>query len=144
MKFTWGTGILIFLIIFVLFIATFVVFAFQQDVNLVHKEYYQKGVDFDQERDRKNRGASQTHQVQIEQGDGKVKIQFNETYFSQLKDVKVYFYRASDRHEDKRFDLNQAELVVNKSDLIKGKYTLNISWKQDEEEYLLEKYFYLK
>lgn len=144
MKFTWGTGILIFLIIFVLFIATFVVFAFQQDVNLVHKEYYQKGVDFDQERDRKNRGASQTHQVTIEQGDGKVKIQFNEQYFSQLKDVKVYFYRASDRHEDKRFDLNQAELVVNKSDLIKGKYTLNISWKQDEEEYLLEKYFYLK
>lgn len=144
MKFTWGTGILIFLIIFVLFIGTFVVFAFQQDVNLVHKEYYQKGVDFDQERDRKNRGASQTHQVQVEQTDSKVKIQFNKQYFSQLKDVKIYFYRASDRHEDKRFELKQAELVLDKSDLIKGKYTLNISWIQDDEEYLLEKYFYLK
>jgi len=144
MKFNWGTGILIFLIIFVLFIGTFVYFAFQQDVNLVHKEYYQKGVDFDKERERKNRGASQTHQFIIEQKEQTVKVIVDKAYFDQLKDVKAYFYRASDRHEDKRYDLNENELIIPKSDLVKGKYTLNISWTQDAEDYLLEKYFYLK
>ena len=28
-----------------------------------------------------------------------------EDYFTKIKEVKAYFYRASDRHEDKRYEL---------------------------------------
>ena len=46
MKFNWGTGILIFLILFLSASAVFIVFAMRQDVNLVHQDYYEKGVDY--------------------------------------------------------------------------------------------------
>ena len=51
MKFDWGTGILIFLILFLLAAAAFMVFAFKQDVNLVYKDYYNKGVDYTEQMD---------------------------------------------------------------------------------------------
>ena len=41
-KFNWGTGVVIFLLLFLAAIITFVVFAFHQDVNMVHQDYYEK------------------------------------------------------------------------------------------------------
>ena len=49
MKFTWGTGILIFLILFLLACGFFIAFAMRQDVSLVHEDYYEKGVDHSQQ-----------------------------------------------------------------------------------------------
>ncbi len=46
MKFTWGTGIFIFLILFLLAAAFFIGFAMRQDVNLVHEDYYERGVEY--------------------------------------------------------------------------------------------------
>ena len=46
MKFNWGTGIFMFLALFLLASAAFIIFAVRQDVNLVHKDYYEKGVDY--------------------------------------------------------------------------------------------------
>lgn len=144
MKFTWGTGIFIFLISFVIAILSFVYFAFQQDVNLVNKEYYQKGVDFDLERAQKERGKEQENNFKVEQIDGEVIISVNQEYFSEISETEAYFYRPSDRHEDKKIPFESERLIVQKSELIKGRYSLNISWKKNDEAYLLEKYFYLK
>ena len=49
MKFNWGTGILIFLILFLMAAAVFIGFAMRQDVNLVHEDYYEKGVDYERQ-----------------------------------------------------------------------------------------------
>ena len=46
LKFNWGTGIFLFLVVFLLACAAFIYFAFTQDVNLVHKDYYEKGVNY--------------------------------------------------------------------------------------------------
>ena len=49
MKFHWGTGILIFLILFLLACGLFIAFAMRQEVSLVHEDYYEKGVDHSQQ-----------------------------------------------------------------------------------------------
>ena len=49
MKFNWGTGILIFLILFLLAAGLFIGFAMRQDVSLVHEDYYEKGADHSQQ-----------------------------------------------------------------------------------------------
>jgi len=144
MKFNWGTGIFIFLIIFVLSILSFVFFAFQQDVNLVHEEYYQKGVDFDNERGMRERAKLEDYRFSIGQNKELVNISIDETYFSEISDVEAYFYRPSDRREDIKFQFKSSILEVSTTKLIRGKYDLKISWKKDGKDYLLEKYFFLK
>lgn len=144
MKFNWGTGIFIFLMVFVFSILSFVYFAFQQDVNLVNKEYYQKGVDFDNERSMRERATLEESRFSIEQNNELVIISVDEAYFSEINDTEAYFYRPSDRHKDIRFVFKDSTLSIPTKSLIKGKYTLKISWKKDETDYLLEKYFYLK
>ena len=49
MKFTWGTGIFLFLVVFLAACAVFIIFASRQQVNLVHKDYYEKGVDYSEQ-----------------------------------------------------------------------------------------------
>ena len=71
MKFNWGTGILIFLIIFLLACAAFIIFAMRQDVNLVHKDYYEKGVDHT---DKMN------VDVRSKQFEDKIQIDYNDEY----------------------------------------------------------------
>ena len=51
MKFNWGTGILVFLILFLSASAVFIFFAMRQDVNLVHEDYYEQGVDYSAQMD---------------------------------------------------------------------------------------------
>ncbi|MCK5078307.1 MAG: FixH family protein, partial [Bacteroidales bacterium] len=43
-KINWGTGILIFLVIFFIAIFSFVYFSFQLQINLVEDDYYPKEI----------------------------------------------------------------------------------------------------
>ena len=144
MKMNWGTGLAIWLIIFVTAILSFVFFAFQQDVNLVNKEYYQKGVHFDDLRIERERGKSQEQNFSVNQEGENVTLTFDNDYFSTIENAKVQFYRPSDRREDLHILFENNTLVVSKSKLFKGRYQLNISWTKNDEKYTLEKYFFLK
>jgi len=144
MKITWGTGLAIWLVVFVLAVLTFVAFAFTQDVNLVHEEYYQKGVDFDNERAMRDRAKLEDYRFSIAQNKETVNISIEEEYFSGITDVEAYFYRSSDRRKDIRFPFKSSILNAPVKELIRGKYDLKISWKKDGKDYLLEKYFFLK
>jgi len=144
MKMNWGTGLAIWLIIFVIAIMTFVTFAFNQDVNLVNKEYYQKGVNYDNIRIERERGKADKQHFTINQEGENVLLTFDKDYFASIKVSDVQFYRPSDRREDLHLQFETNTLLVPKSKLIKGRYSLNISWEKDGEKYLLEEYFFLK
>jgi len=144
MKMNWGTGLAIWLTVFVIAILTFVTFAFNQDVNLVNKEYYQKGVDFDHERDKRERGLSEENYFQIQQDEQFVILTIDSNFFSKITDVEAYFYRPSDRREDKHITFSSTQLSVPKTDLIQGRYELNILWNQNNTDYQLVKDLFLK
>ena len=65
MKFNWGTGIFIFLILFVVGGVGFVIFTLQFDVNLVHKDYYEKGVDYSEQMRMDTRSAIFKNAIQV-------------------------------------------------------------------------------
>jgi len=144
MKMNWGTGLAIWLVIFVTAILTFVTFAFNQDVNLVNKEYYQKGVHYDDVRKERERGKTQEKYFTINQEGENVNLTFDKDYFKSIKILDVQFYRPSDRRKDLHLQFETNVLNVSKSQLIKGRYQLNVSWEKDGKEYMLEKYFFLK
>jgi len=144
MKMNWGTGLAIWLTIFVIAIMTFVTFAFNQDVNLVNKEYYQKGVHYDDVRKERERGKTQEEYFTINQEGENVSLTFDKDYFESIEILDVQFYRPSDRRKDLHLQFETNVLNVSKSQLIKGRYQLNVSWEKDGKEYMLEKYFFLK
>jgi hypothetical protein len=144
MKFNWGTGIFLFLLLFVGAILTFVFFAFSQDVNLVNKEYYQKGVTFDEERAKKERAEKVKDKIEIIQDDTAVTIRFEDAYYAGVKDAQAHYYRPSDRHKDLKIKFDNNPLSVSKSDFIHGKYTLFLTWEYEGELYNYEKYIFIK
>lgn len=144
MKFNWGTGIFLFLVLFVIAIASFVIFAFNQDVNLVNQEYYQKGVDFDQERQKKDLGLLEAHQLKTVQNENSVIFEFDTLFFKSISDAEVYFYRPSDRMLDKHFKFETLSTQISKSKLNKGRYDLIITWKKDAKDYELNQNIFIK
>ncbi len=144
MKFNWGTGIFLFLILFIAAILTFVFFAFSQDVNLVNKEYYQKGVRFDDERAQKERGEKVKDKIEIIQDETAVTIRFDDAYYSSVKDAKAHYYRPSDRRKDLIIKFESNPLSVSKKDFIHGRYTLILTWEYGGERYTYEKYVFIK
>ena len=57
MKFNWGTGILLFLILFLIAAGIFIAFAMRQSVDLVHEDYYERGVDHTSQMEVEKRSA---------------------------------------------------------------------------------------
>jgi len=143
MKFNWGTGIFIFLIIFVSLAITFIIFSLQFDANLVNKDYYEKGLDYDNEIAIKKRSKQFEDNIKILEQNNTVVINFDEELAKDIDTCNVYFFKISDRYQDyqKDYQVVNNEIVIEQTNLSKGKYTLKIAWKKDNDIYTVEKMY---
>lgn len=130
MKFNWGTGILIFLILFLAACAVFITFAMRQDVNLVHKDYYEKGVDYTEQMNVNARSVALSDSIQISLKDNSLIVDFTESLVSKIDSGKVLLYRPSNSKMDVTFPITFAKnsLIINKDNLVTGRYIIKISW----------------
>lgn len=137
MKFNWGTGILIFLIVFLLACAGFIYFAFQQGVNLVHKDYYEKGVDYSEQMKVEARSAGFRNSFEISDQNGLLLVNIEESLSSKIDSGKVLMYRPSNSENDIWYPLEVKNnlLTLPKSNLINGRYILKIFWYSDGLKY---------
>ena len=145
MKFTWGTGILIFLIVFLFACGIFIAFAMNQDLNLVHEEYYQKGANYTTQMEINKRSAKFKNIIYIKDKADKILIFFPNGFYDNLKNGTILFFRPSDSNIDIGFDMNITTNVqsIAKSKLKKGRYIVQLSWHSDED-YYIEKEFFVK
>jgi len=145
MKFNWGTGILIFLILFLIACGLFIGFAMNQNVDLVHKEYYQKGVSFTDQMDVDMRSTKYINSIYLKDNGHQILVYFPDNFIDNLKSGEILFFRPSNSNEDKTWDLNPKNNVqiIEKSKLIKGRYLVKITW-QSDENYFIEKEFFVK
>ncbi|MBN2668507.1 MAG: FixH family protein [Bacteroidales bacterium] len=144
MRFTWGTGIFLFLVVFVLSMASFIIFAVNQDVNLVNKEYYQKGVKFDDEMLRIANGKLDNEKVSLIQNESEVFFEIDEDYYHNLDSVKLEFYRPSDRRLDLFFNVNHAQYSISKNNFKYGRYIVKMTWLKDNHQYKIEQELIVK
>ena len=141
MKFNWGTGLFIFILIFISLCVAFMIFAFNQNINLVQNEYYEKGVAYDNEMNISERSVSFIDKINIENVDKHIVVSFPDSFIYQTKDAEVFFYRPSDNHEDVRIKLVNDTLVLPKEKFISGRYIVKISWTKNDEQFMVEKEF---
>ena len=147
MKFNWGTGIVIFIILFVSGIGTLVYISFQQDINLVHKDYYPREIEHQKMIDKVNNTNNLEGEIKILLSDSMVEVTFpNEFRFDEIEG-EILFYRPSDFNEDLTFPIQLSEKGtqhISTDGLLSGKYIIKVEWAFGETEYYFEESIHVK
>ena len=141
MKFNWGTGIFIFLILFVVGAVGFVIFTLQFDVNLVHKDYYEKGVDYSEQMRMDTRSATFKDAIQVISDDKFLVMAIEESLSSKIDSGNVLLFRPSDSKRDINIPVekNSSNISFSKNDLIHGRYILKFSWYSEGIKYEIDR-----
>jgi len=143
-KFDWGTGITIFIALFLLANAFVIYKSFQQKNDLVAKEYYPEGLEYQKQIDRFAKTNALSGKIVI--SEDKLGLVITYPYDLKGKDVKgeVVFFRPSDEnadfHDSIRFDTAMIQRIPVEK-FIKGKYVAKFFWKMDGNEYANESSF---
>ncbi len=141
MKFSWGTGILIFLIVFLLACTAFIIFAMNQDVSLVHKDYYEKGVNYTEQMHVNARSQPYYKSVQTRLQNNFFTIDFDSSLAAKIDSGNVMLYRPSDSHQDIFLPLllSDKSLKIARGNLVPGRYILKIYWYSEGLKYQIDK-----
>jgi hypothetical protein len=137
MEMNWGTKLVIGMGLFMGFIITLVVFMIKSDTDdLVDKDYYQKGIEYDKEYARRNQVQQDQAEPEIYVGDS-LKIVFKKPATGTIR-----FLHPSNNKNDRTLTIKSGrnnEFILPLSETSKGHWKLILEWKSDEKEYLLDK-----
>jgi len=130
MKFNWGTGILIFLILFLLACGLFITFAMRQDVSLVHEDYYEKGADHSQQMLVDARSAQYKNAIGTEIKEAALFINIESSLAEKMDSARFHLFRPSDGKYDiqSSFDSSENPFIIPGEELISGRYILKVYW----------------
>jgi len=140
MKFHWGTGILIFLILFLLAAGFFIAFAMRQDISLVHEDYYERGVDHSSQIKIEERSAALATAVYTKQDQDYLKIGVDSSLNTRMDSATLLLFRPSNQSLDINtpFDPSLGELLIPKKELELGRYILKLNWSFEGLKYEVE------
>lgn len=140
MKFTWGTGIFLFLALFLAASAVFIVFASRQQVNLVHKDYYEKGVDYSEQMRVNERSKPFLRALKTNSATDFFVVEIEESLSHKIDSGTVLMFRPSDKTKDisAKLTAKASRLEFDKRALINGRYILKFTWYSDGIKYEID------
>ncbi len=143
LKFTWGTGILITIIVFVSFFIGFIIFSLTQDVNLVTKNYFPDEIAYDTKIEKIKNTDKLKNKINISVKNNILTIKFPDeiTYPDKVKGTILLYYIKSYR-DDKKFTISLDEnktQKINITTLKKGRYKIKTDWTYNGKNYFQEK-----
>ena len=141
-KFNWGFGILVTIILFMGGITSLVVFSMNRDVNLVTKHYYKKELKYQKQIDKQKRTIKLGKEVNVDYLGNRIKFSFPGITEDDAVNGDIYFYRPSDEKKDFKIpiklDKSGNQNLATKN-IIKGYWRVQISWKLNKDEFYTEK-----
>lgn len=146
MKFNWGTGILIFLILFLSASAFFIFFAMRQDVNLVHEDYYEQGVDYSAQMEVDARSIEYENAFTTYTENESLVVDFETSLALSIDSGSVLLFRPSNSSLDYSMplDLSESSIKIPRSKLITGRYILKLNWYSKGLKYEVDKTIYIQ
>ncbi|MEM6963298.1 MAG: FixH family protein [Bacteroidota bacterium] len=135
MKITWGTGIALFYITFMGAMITMVYKSTLEDRNLVVENYYEKDLQYQAHLDRLNNTKLLKADLEILAEEKAKRIRFVFPAELEKIDGEILFYRASDRHQDLKADINLndgREFIFPTKTLQKGIWKVKVNWRGDQ------------
>jgi hypothetical protein len=140
-KFNWGTGIFTFIALFVVSMVALVYFSMQQRSDLVEKEYYPKGMEYQKQIERIANAEQLSGKISIVQEPGFLLFRYPAEMQDGITEGLVYMFRPSDQDVDYTDSLRFDSTLVQRIALDKlkaGRYIAKISWTMDGKEYYHE------
>ena len=141
-KFSWGTGILIGIIVFVVISVSMTVIFMTQDVSLVSDNYYEKSLVYQDEIDKQSRTQSLDDQIKINFDGEVITVLFPPDYLEKSISGEIYFYRPSDSSLDFKLPLlvsEEGSQIIPVERLEKGFWRLKLNWVMDGNGYYNER-----
>jgi hypothetical protein len=143
MKINWGSGIAIFYVCFMLIMIFMVIKSSQNDVHLVQENYYDKDLNYEEFRKKRNNSAVLVNPVEIEylSKENLIQLSFPEEMLG--VSGKVSLFRPSNKYLDRTFELaldNKALMLipVDSKSMPKGLWKVKIDWESQGEQYYNE------
>jgi hypothetical protein len=141
--FSWGSGLVIAIAIFMVSTLGFVFFATTLDFDLVTEHHYEEGVEYQQVIDRVEQSHTLSHPVQFnyKRNEQALRITFPEDVAEQAKQGTLTLYRPDDASLDQEKKLTrftQNGLTVEEIELTPGKWTAQLKWSADQTQYYSE------
>ena len=140
-KFNWGTGILIFITLFLLANAVVIYLSFQQRNDLVTEEYYPEGLEYQKQIDRLANSQALSLKIEISESAGGLLITYPQDMKGKVVKGQVVFFRPSDEradfHDSIMFDSSMVQRIPLQK-MIKGKYIAKFLWTMNGKEYAQE------
>jgi hypothetical protein len=140
-KISWGTGILIGIIVFVVLSVSMTVIFMTQDVSLVSDNYYQKSLSYQEEIDKQSRSKSLDEQVEINFNGEVINILFPKAYLDKNISGEIYCYRPSNPALDFKLPLQLTEgnQIIPVERFEKGFWRIKLNWIMDGNGYYNER-----
>jgi nitrogen fixation protein FixH len=148
MKINWGTGIVIAIALFMSFILYFVIKVqsnSKYDNELVVEEYYKNDARFGEEMDRVQNAQDLDQKPIITKTAAGITIVFPAVYDPKNIKGKVSLYRPSNKKLDFEIliSLSDPSLLIPKSNLVGGRWDLNMEWQYNGKSYLTKEIIYI-
>ena len=141
MKFHWGIGVAVVIVIFAIGVGILVYIASSQKVDLVSDDYYQQELNHQERIDETKRSADINKKVTVNISNSELKVIFPDFFQKgKLKGTNT-LYRPSDRNNDIVIPLMLDSLntqTILTTSFIKGLWRLKINWKYEKEKYYQE------
>ncbi|WP_163708918.1 FixH family protein [Mangrovibacterium lignilyticum] len=140
-RFNWGTGIVLAMFVMICGMLYLVYMATSQDYFLVEKDYYQRGINYQDQIDRINNGNSLREKPQIVLSDEMLTIQFPAWFANKTIEGEVLIYSPVSDRLDKSTKLRLDETLTQRISLDStkpGRYTVKLDWTADNTDYYRE------
>jgi len=141
MKFNWGWGIAIFYTSFVVIMIGMVVYSTQNKVQLVQEEYYNKDLNYEAFRQKRQNADQLNKELQINYIASLEQLELIFPEKMKINEGTLTLFRPSNLYQDQKIRIqtdenNQMTLPTNK--LSKGKWKIQLNFESEGKAYYKE------
>lgn len=141
-KFNWGTGILITIIVMISWLGFLISKAFDYKINMDSDDYYERGLVHSVQMERIQRSLPFKNDFSVEQNGEFVTIKYPHFFESKNISGELWFYRPSDYELDKKIaalNQNKNSQDIHNQHFTKGRYLVRATLQVDSLSYFFER-----
>ena len=138
LKFNWGTGIFIVIILGVLWYISLVIFSTRQEFHLVENDYYSQGINHENHIKKVRNAQALNERFSIEAMKDSLILNIPDWDSSQVVQGTIWFYRPDDANDDFSLVLNidnSGKQVIDTKNRRTGKTSSELGWQINNIEY---------
>ena len=142
MKWNWGTGIFIVIILFVGAAVAFIIYAQHEKWSMVEEDYYPKELRHEEKLVKMRNANALSAQLQISRDQSSLILQFPVDFAGKALTGTIDVYRPSDERLDVILPIaadTSLVQIIPLSKLTKGRYVVKVDWAAAGKDYYQEK-----